>query len=493
MLIPIDLPPGQYRNGTILQSMGRWRDASLVRFYQGTVRPVGGWQAFSSDNTTEKPRKVHAWRTNSGGQWLAVSAANELFVYDQNGTQLDITPAALSGASGFENAALANGYGGGNYGGGAYGSDSTTASRVLPATIWSLANFGQELLACSDDDGRIFKWALDTAAPAVLVANAPTGNTGIAVTQERFVLALGAGGDTRKVQWCDREDYDTWTPLATNEAGDFVLNTVGEIKCAIPLRGQTLILTDNDAHVASFVGAPLVYEFEQAGQSCGVISKNAAEAVGNAVYWMGLGGFYAYQGGQVAELPCEVSDYVFSDISSFYRSHISAVQISEFSEIWWFYPSGSATENDRYVTLNYAQGTWQTGTLSRTAGVDRGVFLYPVMTGADLVVYNHEKSTVPAGFPVYAETGPISLGAGETTFTARRVYTDEDTQGGVKLTFKTKRHPNGPETVSPPYTPENPTGVRFTGRQIVMRVEGNEGEDWRVGVQRIEGEPRGRR
>ena len=490
MLIAIDLPPGQYRNGTILQSMGRWRDASLVRFYEGTVRPIGGWAAFSSAAVTQKGRKAHAWRANNGDKWLAVAGADELFVYDKNSDQTDITPAGL--AAGREVAAIANGYGAGAYGRGLYGADSDT-TRVIPATLWTLANFGEELLACSDVDGKIYNWALDTAVNATVIANAPTGNAGISVTQERFVFALGAGGNTRKVQWCDREDYDTWTPTATNEAGSFVLNTVGEIKCAVPMRGQTLILTDNDAHVASYVGPQLVYEFEQAGQSCGVISRNAAQGVGSAVYWMGFGSFYAYQGGQVAEMPCDVSDYVFGRMSRLLQTHISAVQVSEFSEIWWFYPSAGAAENDSYVSLNYVQGTWQTGTLSRTAGVDRGVYYYPIMVGGDLSVYNHEFGQVPAGFSVYAETGPISIGAGETTFTARRVHSDEATQGGVTLTFKTKRHPNGTESTAGPYTPANPIGVRFTGRQMVMRIDGDEGEDWRVGVQRVDVEPRGRR
>ena len=215
--------------------------------------------------------------------------------------------------------------------------------------------------------------------------------------------------------------------------------------------------------------------------------------MGNAVYWMGFGGFYAYQGGQVAEVPCEVSDYVFGRIDRTFHTHVTAVQVSEFSEIWWFYTSNGASENDSYVAYNYAPGTWQTGVLSRTTGVDRGVFAYPLMAGADKTIYSHEKGQVPAGFSVYAETGPIALGTGDTTFTARRVHSDEATQGEVTLTFKTRRDPNGTESTAGPYTPANPIGVRFTGRQMKMRIDGGQGSDWRVGAQRVEVEPRGRR
>jgi hypothetical protein len=263
--------------------------------------------------------------------------------------------------------------------------------------------------------------------------------------------------------------------------------------CAVTLRGQTLILTDQDAHVANYVGPQLVYEFEQVGQACGVISRNAAVAVDGGAVWMGYGNFLIYSGGAVKELPCEVADYVFKNMSRVRASHVCAVQVSEFSEIWWFYPSMDASENDSYLTYNYAQGTWATGSLSRTTGVDRGVFFYPLMFGDDLTVYRHENGTVPAGFPVYAETGPIAPGAGDATFTALRLYPDEATQGEVTATFKTRYYPNGPESTHGPYTLAAPTSVRFTGRQMAMRIDGEEGKDWRVGVQRIDMEQRGRR
>ena len=46
-LIDLNIPAGVYRNGTDLQSQGRWRDASLVRWHDGIMRPVGGWRVRS--------------------------------------------------------------------------------------------------------------------------------------------------------------------------------------------------------------------------------------------------------------------------------------------------------------------------------------------------------------------------------------------------------------------------------------------------------------
>ena len=71
------------------------------------------------------------------------------------------------------------------------------------------------------------------------LTNAPINNKGIVVTEERFIFALGAGGNSRKVQWCDKENNTQWTPAVTNEAGDIELATSGQIMCGVRTRGVT--------------------------------------------------------------------------------------------------------------------------------------------------------------------------------------------------------------------------------------------------------------
>ena len=59
------------------------------------------------------------------------------------------------------------------------------------------------MLACASKDGKIYEWDLDTANDAVVLSNAPTQNKAVLVTAERFVFALGASGNARKVAWSD--------------------------------------------------------------------------------------------------------------------------------------------------------------------------------------------------------------------------------------------------------------------------------------------------
>ena len=256
---------------------------------------------------------------------------------------------------------------------------------------------------------------MDTASNAAAISNAPTSNLGLIVNEERFIFALGAGGNPRKVKWCELDDNTTWAAAATNEAGDILLQTSGQIMQGVRTRGQTLIITDTDAHVARYTGPPYVYGFERVGTSCGAISRKAASDVDMGVFWMGQKGFFRFDGNQVVELPCDVHDYVFGDFNTAQQSKIWSISNGQYGEIWWFYPSSNSTEIDRYVAYDYMENHWLIGELSRTSGTERGVFRYPFYAGhnADSDIYDHEVGYNFDSATQSAETGPLAIGAGD--------------------------------------------------------------------------------
>jgi len=495
-LVPLDIPAGFYRNGTDLEQAGRWRDGSLVRWRDNSLRPIGGWRERKTSFCTSPVRGMHTWETLSGNAYLVGGSHDALVIMTGGGTLTDITPTDL--ATGREDAATNTGFGGGFYGYGFYGQPIQSSENSVPqeATTWSLDNVGEDLVACHYDDGRILIWDTSaTPATASALTNAPTNNLGLVVTEERFIFALGAGGNPRKVQWCGREDNTTWTAAATNEAGDIELQTNGQIMQGIRTRGQTLIITDTDAHTARYLGPPYVYGFERVGTSCGAISRKSASDVDIGVFWMGQRGFFRFDGNAVSEIPCDVHDYVFGDFNVAQQSKVWSVANGQYGEIWWFYCSSNSTEIDRYVAFDYKENHWLIGELSRTSGVQRGVFRYPFMAGhnADSDIYDHEVGYNFDSATTFAETGPISIGAGDQIAKVTKLIPDEKTQGDVNVTFKTRFYPNASETTHGPFTPANPTSVRFSGRQIRMRVEGQQPTDWRVGNIRVDTIAGGRR
>jgi hypothetical protein len=454
------------------------------------MRPVGGWQQ-RVEMGTQVPRGALAWRALSGNRWLATGSYGKLIVAGATGAVTDITPTTLTVGS--ADALTTTAYGGYFYGLSTYGTPRPDTGTYSEATTWSLDNWGEYLVACSTADGRLLEWQLNTANDAAAITNAPINNLGLIVTEERFLVALGAGGNPRKVQWSDRENNTLWAPAATNQAGDIELQTSGQIMQAIRTRGQTLILTDQDAHAMTYQGPPFVYGFERVGTSCGAIARRVAVAVDAGVFWMGSNGFYRFSGGAVEEVPCDVADYVFSGINTGQVSKAWAVVNSEYGEIWWFYPSASNNEIDRYVVFNYAEGHWSIGSLSRTSGVDAGVFKRPIWWSAAAIAYDHEKGLSYSGSTIFAESGPVQLGQGDQVLSAVELIPDEKTQGDVSLTFSTRFHPNDTERTYGPYSMANPVPVRFTGRQATMRVQGATLSDWRFGVPRLDVRTGGRR
>ena len=493
-LIPLQIPPGVYRVGTDFEGSNRWRDANLVRWHQGSMRPIGGWRTKSdiSSVITAAPRAMHCWVDNTQGANTAVATANELVYVNASGSPTDITPVGF--VQGDEDAAINYSFGGGFYGTSNYGLRRPGSSQFQEADTWSLDNWGEYLVGCATQDGKLYEWQLNTSNPAAQIANSPTGCKGMIVTEERFIFALQADGNPRKIAWCDREDNTTWTPSATNEAGDIELQTSGEIMCAARMRGRTMIVTNLDAHVATYQGPPYVYGFERVGTACGAISRKALVAIDQGAFWMGRESFYMFDGSTATQMPCDVQDYVFENMNANQASKTYAVHNSEYGEIWWFYPSQGGTECDSYVSYDYLENHWEIGTINRTAGADQGVFAEPQWIDASGVLYEHELHGFShGGMTPYAETGPISLGNGDNIMKVNNLIPDEETQGSVTATFKTRMHPNDTERSYGPYTMSNPTSVRFSGRQVRMRVEATGNEDWRVGIMRINAEPGGRR
>ena len=181
-LIPLQLPPGIHRNGTDFESSNRWRDASLVRFHDGSLRPVGGWTTRKASAFASVPRAMLSWADNSSGTNLVAGAYNKLYYVNASSTVSDITPSGLT--VGTLSATVNIGYGGGYYGGTAittdtdslYGREQPSSGVYDEATTWSLDTWGEYLLACSSKDGKIYEWQLNTSVLPTALTNAPTSS-----------------------------------------------------------------------------------------------------------------------------------------------------------------------------------------------------------------------------------------------------------------------------------------------------------------------------
>lgn len=549
-LVPIDIPPGIVRRGTQYQTKGRWYDGNLVRWSNGRLQPIGGWERVSAiPQISQRICGMLAWKTPGGALFLAIGHTRGMTIWDgailSAGGAQDVSVAAFSGLADIYVPGL--GYGIFEYGYEEYGTSRTPNYAQQIAAGWSLDSYGSKLLAVLDSEGELYEFDGENDDPATddlslvsagggsgasVSGTVPQNNKGVLVTDERHVILIGAGGDGRRIQWCSQDDlYDWDVTSVTNSAGYLDLDTPGGLISGIRTKYGSLIFSSSDVWRLNYLGFPLVYGAERISGAGGIISPRAAAGNSELIAWMGRDAFWSYNG-YVQPLQCDVADYVFSDINSDVSGLVSALHNEQDGEIWWFYPSSGSTVCDRYVFWSYRENYWSIGRLGRCVGVGSDVWGDQYWAGTDGYIYKHEQagSTVSrdpstsevstqselntvslrqvsaggagaseAGL-VYVESGAFEMGP-ERTMKVRRVITDVDAgdANSVRMKFKTRFAPDNPgasaDTEHGPYypAPDGYTDVRFSGRQAVLRIEAPFDQDFRIGTLRLDAIPGGTR
>ena len=436
---------------------------------------------------------------------------------------------------GADAAFVGSGYGVGPYSRGAYSSESTTIySSSTNLRLWSLANYGEDLIA-APRGGAIYRWkASDGLAQRAVALSTLVGATGVPdevgmvlVTQERHMLAFGATDlitaqfDPLLIRWCTQEDILDWTPTIVNTSGDYRLTSGSSIIAASASRDEILVWTDSSLHSMRYTGPPFVYDIRSISENVSLVSPNAILTINNVTYWMGHGKFFLYNG--VAQsIPCSVRRHVFSDFSMAQSKQVHCGAHPEFNEVWWFYCSMDAVQCDKYVVYNFIDNIWYYGDMARSSCVDASIRMQMLAT-QDGVLYVQEAgiedgSTAPASpLGAFIESSDFDIQDGTSFYYVERILPDirfdRSTSIAPEVHFTLKArdfpgqnyHTQTPmdaatgviRTASLPvdqYTKE--LWVRVRGRHLALRVEmdaDDVGTAWQLGAPRIGVRTDGRR
>jgi hypothetical protein len=507
----LDLPPGVFQDSTQYAIGKKWYSANQIRWVNNVMVPVGGWRMLLdfSPITTATVRKLFTWRDDLKAPWLAAGSEDTLIgVSYINGvfTQYDITPVALA-----SNPGGVVGFGRRAFGSGLFGIDGSASSVVPDGTgMWSMDNFGRLLTTVHSQDGRLFSWnPLTPATVAAPVTNAPIDNTLVIATEEEHLMVMGGRNNPRRVQWCSRREINTWLAAEGNSAGGWDLKSNGAIIGAVKVQSGILVLTDSDVHLVEYVGPPEYYGRRKISDEGGVIGINTIAAVQGDAIWMDHANLFIYSGGTINKIPCTLHNELFYN-SNLTRSERVHMGLNEFAqELWFFYPNKDSVEPDRYVAMSYSQEPyWTQGQMARTA------WIHPVWQPRPLacngtVLYEQEYGSLANGESrnndIYAETGALEIGEGDSNMWIDRIYQDAGAEGpgfsvgdptSFTLTFKLSQAPGAFERTVGPIMLGNPKGyttVRMRSRQAIVRVSQNKDVVWKLGKLRFRMKAGGRR
>ena len=420
------------------------------------------------------------------------------------------------------------GYGWGTYQWGKeeWGTPRSTSNVTIEGRNWSFDTFGEDLLATVSNGGT-FRWdtSVGVGTPAAVVSTAPTiSRFNLVSMPDRHVFLFGTetviGTSTSKddlfLRFSSQEDYNTWVPTATNTAGSFRIQDGSKIITAVRSRNAVLVWTDTSLNALQFVGAPFTFNLTQIGANCGAVSLHSAVDVNGTAFWMSQNSFYKFDGA-ISKMPCSVQDYVFEDFSITNQPETFAAVNSEFNEVTWFYTSNDATQIDRYVTYNYLEDCWSTGSLARTTWQDYGVYQKPYateystttiannnvingLTAGATTLFQHETGDDNVTLPITAfiESGDFDIADGQPFLhIGRGIPNFKDLTGSVDVTLKFKTYPNATtnQTVVRTVVPTTEKfDLRGRGRQANVRIDSDAvGDKWRYGTLRLDVQPDGGR
>ena len=418
------------------------------------------------------------------------------------------------------------GWGTDTWGAGGWGSPSTSSTVTLEARQWSLDNFGEDLVATVLNGGA-FRWDTSSgvATRAAAITNAPTrSRLSLVSTPDRHLLFFGTqptiGGtnaqDDLLLRFSDQEDITTYQPTAENTAGSLRIADGSRIVAAERSRGQILVWTDTSLHSLQFIGPPFTFGLRQLGQNCGIVGIHAGVDINGVSYWMSQDSFFLFDG-SVKKLPCTVEQFIFNNLNVTGAENAFAGHNGEFNEIMWFYPRTGSDTINAIVAYNYTEGTWWTGTLDRTTWLDREVYDNPVATdylptttannevisgltdgATQLFLHETGNNGDGAAITAFVKSGVVQIGEGnDFSYVSKLIPDIEDQEGTLNAKLEFKNYPNNSTSVTKTVSFQDNTdfvSLRGRGREFTVNVVSNTtGTAWRLGTQRFDIQPDGRR
>jgi hypothetical protein len=426
------------------------------------------------------------------------------------------------------------GWGAGPWGAGLWG---TGGGSTASLRLWSQSNFGEDLLL-APRGGGLYYWdqtnGLNTRA--VLVSSIGGADADVPVVllsvfvsdASRFVFAFGCDDygssslNPMLIRWSDQEDFLTWTPAPTNQAGSLQLSHGSEIVTSIQARQEIVVFTDSAIYSLQYVGPPVVWASQLLGDNVSIIGPNAVCLASGVVYWMGVDKFYKYDG-RVQTLRCDLRQYIFSDINLTQASQVFAGTNEGFNEAWWFYCSAGSNTVDKYVIYNYLEDIWYYGTMARSAWLDSGLRNYPL--GATYInnLVNHElgvddnATSTTTAISALIGSSEFDIDDGHNFGFIWRVLPDltfrGSTSGTPQCTMTLIPFENSGSGATDPRSTANTSNasiqriatapieeftgqvyIRVRGRQLIFQMESTQvGTTWQLGAPRIDIKSDGRR
>lgn len=238
--------------------------------------------------------------------------------------------------------------------------DQSASGGYTGTEPWRFAQFGDVTLATNKSQPIQYS----TTASFATVSGAPSA--AIIETVNNFVFALdtvdGTFGTHPDGWWCSAlNDYSDWTPdIQTQSARNNLKSVPGPITAGRRLGDSIVVYKQRGMYVGTYVGAPLIWNFQEIPGGIGAFSHEAVVPVGNAAHvFVGYDDFYWFDGSRPIPIGDGIREFFFNDLDKANAKRIKGLHDFENKLIYFYYPSvGGGGAVDSCVVYNYQTKRW---------------------------------------------------------------------------------------------------------------------------------------
>lgn len=531
-VISLSIKPGIQRDGTLFDSPV-YVDGQWVRFQRGRPRKIGGYRGIfinalqiSRGMTMQSQQGLNYiysgssdylqyWQTDNdngvGSGPVNVSMTN-FTANDNNLWQFDI--GYDSGGSGalqmvahpgqnlryIDNTnntpVLVGTFPGGSLSQvGVFASSGTLAGTVFTMTTANYRIAAGQTVTGGGLTGVVTVVSASVAGTSTIVVLSGTGTNGVQTLTFNNNISVSGGacllypylfvyGNNGLIQNSSAGDFTNWVGADANS------NNVSSTKVVkgMALRGGTtspaglfwsLDQLTRVSLAPQSIGASTVYwRYDILSTSTSILSSNCPVEYDGIVYWIAVDRFMAYNG-VVQEIDNNMNiNFFFDNLNFAQRQKVWGTKIPRWGEIWWFYPSGDATECNNAIIYNVRDKTWYDAGFApgaaRSAGVFSEVFKFPIWaenvsnTVGTYTIWQHEtgQDSIYLNFvdavESFVETNSLGwVGGGPGVkmlegvnrwIRCERIEPDFVQSGEMYVTVTGKSYANDVDITSAPYT-----------------------------------------
>lgn len=219
---------------------------------------------------------------------------------------------------------------------------------------WSFAAFGNTILAANIADTM---QAATMGAAFADISGSPQAKY-IAVSQG-FVMAANLSTNADGWHCSAYLDHTDWTEAVSTQCTSGRLVGGGQITGLKALGTGFVIFKRNSMYVGSYVGAPVVFQWDEVPGDVGTATSNAAVSVKDTIFFLGNDDFYAFDGARPVPIGHGVREWFFEHFDQAYDYKTIASYNEATGNIIWYYVSeGGNGSIDSAIVYNVWSNKW---------------------------------------------------------------------------------------------------------------------------------------